>query len=35
MVKDSPVYPKCFSNLEKHWKVCPYCGEKLFEKGMD
>jgi len=23
---------KCFSQLEKLWKVCPYCGEKVHDK---
>ena len=24
--------PKCYSQLEKLWKVCPYCGEKILDR---
>jgi predicted amidophosphoribosyltransferase len=30
-MEDIPLCSKCFSQLEKLWKVCPYCGAKVGE----
>jgi superfamily I DNA/RNA helicase len=31
VMEDIPLCSKCFSQLEKLWKVCPYCGAKVGE----
>jgi ATP-dependent exoDNAse (exonuclease V) beta subunit len=33
VIEKIPTCGKCFSQLERLWIVCPYCGEKVSEKA--